>query len=182
MRSNQLSYLAIMSIFASTVCQMRCKDKRLFCTTQQIGAFFINNLCHNSADESINLAYPQYNRGSGKDINPIHKLQRGHTEERTAHTHDEYLPGQDDKRYPQEAFAGVQAAEGRLHIAEGFGVEHVPELQEDEYREEEGELVTGETFVYGAEVEEVGQEEPQVELSYRSDIDMLEVLQQPEEE
>ena len=119
---------------------MRCKDKRLFWTTQQIDAFFINNLCHNSANESINLANPQHNGGSGKDINPIHELQRGHAEERTAHTHDEYLPGQDNEGHPQEAFAGVQPAECRLHIAKGLGIEHIPELQEYEDGEEEDEV------------------------------------------
>ena len=61
MRSNQLSYLAKTCLcIAPTDCQMRCKDKGLFYTTQKIGLLFYS---------PIHAIHRRINRY----ISPIHK-------------------------------------------------------------------------------------------------------------
>ena len=117
----------------------------------------------------MEFAYPEDKGGGGNYDEPVGELEGDYVEEFAARAHYKHLAGYDKERYQQEAAAAFEMEGGALG-GEGAGVEHVPELQEDEDGEEERELVGGEWSCLA--------HRHAAYLRERRDVSMLEVVEQ----
>lgn len=87
-------------------------------------------------EEADKLADPEYERGRADYYYPVDKFERLDIKEIASYRHDKYLTQKDKQRYQSETAAPLEV-EGRTSGLEGAGVEHIPELEEDEDRKEE---------------------------------------------
>lgn len=124
-------------------------------------------------DEADELADPEDGGGADDDDHPVDELEGHHAEELAAEFDNQYLAEEDAEGDDDKATA-VLHVQGRAMCSKSFGIEHVPELKENECGEEETDLIGTETLVLA---EECGVEE----LSERVDIDMLKIPHEAEE-
>ena len=80
--------------------------------------------------------HPQNQRCSADDNSPIGKFQWDDVKHLTANGYYQPLTDKDDQRDSEENAAFSQRRECRFSRHKCFGVEHIPKLKHDEYREE----------------------------------------------
>lgn len=91
-------------------------------------------------EEADGFANPEDKGGPNDYPNPIHKSQRGHIEELSSELDYQDLSAQDYQRNYRKTGA-ILEMECRAAAHKRTSVEHIPELQEHEYREEEAQFI-----------------------------------------
>lgn len=92
--------------------------------------------------EAEDFADPHYEGGCGDDNQPIKDFDGADVEELAAEFHDDYLADDDEHAYGDKASAIAQM-QCRAVRTVGACIEEVPELHEDEEREEQRQRIRG---------------------------------------
>ena len=87
------------------------------------------------AEQTNRFADPKHHRGAGDEDRPVAERQRSHVEHLAAEGDNDDLPDQDHQQDEQKALALLEV-EGRLSREISAGIEHVPELEHHEERED----------------------------------------------
>ena len=95
------------------------------------------------AEQTNRFADPKHHRGAGDEDRPVAERQRSHVEHLAAEGDKDDLPDQDHQQDEQKALALLEV-EGRLSREISAGIEHVPELEHHEEREDVALLEIGE--------------------------------------
>lgn len=106
----------------------------------QAGGHFPGGLAVEEAEE---FADPEDQGGGGDDYQPVGELERFDVEKFSTEGDDKYLTDKYRGGDEDEASAGVEVESGASGF-KGAGIEHVPELEEYEDCEEEGQFITAE--------------------------------------
>ena len=104
------------------------------------GELHISYRHHLFLEETDQFAYPEHKRCAADDEKPVEDAEGGDIEEFAAHRHYEDLADNDHEGNHHEAARSLEM-ECRFPGFERTGVEHVPELEENENREEHREFV-----------------------------------------
>lgn len=79
-------------------------------------------------------------RGIADHFEPLYPRERRGTEYRTSELHDQHLSDGNQQQHQEERTASPQIVQHRMTRFETFGIEHIPELKEDKYGEENSQL------------------------------------------
>ena len=90
--------------------------------------------------ESETFSCESHEECEANDDCPVFETYRHHVKELLSDVDDEYLSDKDHRGNEDKAFASRED-EGRLAACETFCVEEVPELEHNEYREEQAQLI-----------------------------------------
>lgn len=92
--------------------------------------------------EAEDFADPHYEGGCGDDNQPVKDFDGADVEELSAEFHDDYLAYDDEHAYGDKA-AAIAQMQSRAVRSVGACIEEVPELHEDEEREEQRQRIRG---------------------------------------
>lgn len=90
---------------------------------------------------TYNLAHNEHGACDGQQDEPVCHAERYGAEDLTAEFYGKHLANEDDAHDEQEGLVGKEPREETVVCAVNAGVKQVPELQEDECREEHGKRV-----------------------------------------
>ena len=93
-----------------------------------------------SPDTSHDIAQDSDQRGIADHFEPLYPRERRGTEYRTSELHDQHLSDGNQQQHQEERTASPQIVQHRMTRFETFGIEHIPELKEDKYGEENSQL------------------------------------------
>ena len=93
-----------------------------------------------AADTPHDIAQNSDQRGIADHFEPLYPRERRGTEYRTSELHDQHLSDGNQQQHQEERTASPQIVQHRMTRFETFGIEHIPELKEDKYGEENSQI------------------------------------------
>lgn len=135
-----------------------------------------------SRQYAFQFAQPEDQTRREDDENPVHRGKGYYAEHASAKSRDDDLSYKNQQGDEDEVATFPQPVQGTPPCHKCFGVEHIPELEENEYGEECTQLKVGKGILYRPEVEEGSSPCTEVEVHHAVELGMFEVLDQAEEQ